>query len=274
MNIKALMLAAVSIVLAAATFFILRAIAPQRHVEQERVMTGPTVDQVFAGQLALAEIEDSAPPPTAPPPPPAEELMPSEEMASPDSAGIDSAGTDAAGDGDIDTGLDAAAPETEAAMPSEQPEPAEPVSAPAPVTAAAPAAAPAAATAPAASEAPAPKPSKPRSSKPAKAVNWWGAESPTGLSLVYAGSAAYRKAVVLMFNGSFNAADAVNGSVKVTDASGKTVSGSWELSEKNPRMLVFPVKKGGTYKVVVNSGLKDRNNRALEKTLQGPVTVN
>lgn len=76
-----------------------------------------------------------------------------------------------------------------------------------------------------------------------------------------------------MFNGAFNDASAANGSVKVTDANGKKVSGSWELSDKNPRMLVFPVNKAGKYKVVVASGLKDRNNRDLGTTIQGPVVV-
>lgn len=284
MNTKALTLGAVSLALAAGTFVALNKIAPQRHVEKSQLPSGPSVDEVFGGQLQVAEIEEAAPAPSAAAP--AEEAVPATtEMPAAEAAPTEMATV-----------------ETESSMPAAEAEPAtapgEPTSAPAPAptapaapppaTAAEPTPAPAEAAAepaPAAAAepeaAPAPKAvAKPKAKAKAKVAKaaepvqaWWGAESTSALSVVYAGSAAYRKAIVLMFNGSFSDAAGANASVKVLDASGKKVSGSWELNDKNPRMLVFPVNKAGKYQVVVGNGLKDRNNRSLAQAVQGPVVV-
>jgi len=284
MTSKALTLGVVSVALTAGTFFVLQKIAPQKHVEEKRVQQGPTVDQVFAGTLNLAAVEETAAPaiePTGDPAAPAagvEGEAPA-EVAMGETGEAPVEGSEApSGDADAaaaagDMGMVDAAPAAAAPAPAPAPEASTPPPAPEPAAAAA---EPAPAPAPVA-EAPKPKPKpKPKPAKKAAAptVAWWsGADTPDKLAMVYAGSAAYKKAVVLMFNGSFEGADSANKSIKVTDANGKTVSGSWELGANNPRMLVMTVPKAGRYTVVVNPGLTDRNKRSLGKTLQGPVQV-
>jgi len=280
MTSKALTLGVVSVALTAGTFFVLQKIAPQKHVEEKRVQQGPTVDEVFAGTLNLAAVEESAAPaiePTGDPAAPAagvEGEAPA-EVAMGETGEAPMEGSEApSGDADAaagDMGMVDAAPAAAAPAPAPAPEASTPPPAPEPVAAAA---EPAPAPAPVA-EAPKPKP-KPKPAKKAAAptVAWWsGADTPDKLAMVYAGSAAYKKAVVLMFNGSFEGADSANKSIKVTDANGKAVGGNWEVGANNPRMLVLAVPKSGRYKVVVDSGLTDRNKRSLGKKLQGPVQV-
>jgi hypothetical protein len=282
---KALTLGVVSVAITAGTYFVLHAIAPQRHVEEKRQQQGPTVDEVFASQLNLAAL-DSAEAPAAPAPAEAtpagdtataDEAAPVEASADPVAAeaSVDAAVADA-GNGDMGA-VDVAAapppaaepaPAAEEAPPAAEPPPAEPAPAPAP--------APVAAAPKPKAEAPkaASKPAEKKKPAPAKPVSpWWGAESPNELSLVYAGSAAYKKAVVLMFNGTFDSADSADKNIKVKDAAGNAVSGKWELGANNKKMLVFPVAKNGRYTVTVGSGVADRNNRALGKKLSGPVQV-
>lgn len=288
MKSKALTLGVVSVALAAGTFFVLNKIAPQKHVEEKRTQQGPTVDEVFAGSLNLAAAESDAPPASAPADgaapadaaaEPAVDATEGGEMASETAAPMDAPAAEAmpaetAASGDMGAVESSAAP---AAAPAAEAEPAPAPAASEPPPTAAPTAEPEPEPAPAA-EAPKPKPAakpvekkKPAAKQPV--VAWWTGESATSLSLVYAGSAAYKKAVVLMFSGSFDSTDSATKNIQVQDANGKTVSGQWELGASNPRMLVFPVQKSGRYKVVVNSDLTDRNKRKLGRTLLGPVQV-
>lgn len=103
---------------------------------------------------------------------------------------------------------------------------------------------------------------------------WWGAESATGLSIVYAGSAAYTRAVVLMFNGEFADASAAQSQLQVTDSNGRAVAGQWQVNPKNPRMLLFPVSRNGIYTITAKPALSDRNGRSLGSQQKGPVRVN
>jgi hypothetical protein len=107
----------------------------------------------------------------------------------------------------------------------------------------------------------------------ARVTQWWGPESEASLSLIYAGSASYTRAIVLMFNGAFQDAGAAQQHLQVRDASGKAVSGSWQVGASNRRMLLFPVAQTGLYTVSVGGGLADQNGRTLGKAQQGPVRV-
>jgi hypothetical protein len=102
---------------------------------------------------------------------------------------------------------------------------------------------------------------------------WWPAENPAHLSLVYAGPASFKKAVVLMFNGAFFKTDGLDQNLKVTGKNGQPVAGSWEIGENNRRMLVFPVPGDGQYKVSIGTGLTDSKGRKIAHSLSGPVTV-
>lgn len=298
MNSKFLTLTAVTVALGAGTYLALNKIAPQRQVEKAAAQQGPTADEVFGGELNLAAVEEAAAAPApvenengepvAAPVPGSEDAvvgdLPGEEPEAAALAG--DAGSEAPEEPEPAT-LEPTAEAAASTPPPSAPVAAEPPPAAAPVPAAnvssaeesdasaSTSAAPAAEPAPVAK----PQPPKPKATvrktppKAEPAVAWWGAESGNGLAVTYAGSAAFRKALVLMFNGDFGSADAVNASVKVLDASGKPVSGSWEVNAKNPRMLIFPVDKSGRYTVVVGAGLQDAKNRSLETSVQGPVRV-
>lgn len=107
----------------------------------------------------------------------------------------------------------------------------------------------------------------------AKRSRWWPAENPANLSLVYAGPASFKKAIVLMFNGAFFKTDGLDQNLHVTDKNGQPVSGSWEIGENNRRMLVFPVPGDGQYKVSISTGLTDSKGRKIAHNLSGPVTI-
>ncbi len=276
---KALTLGVISVAITAGTYFVLHAIAPQRHVEEKREQQGPTVEEVFASELNLSAL-DSATEPAAEPPAaaaPAADTAAADEAAPVDASAepaADEASLDAsdAGNGDMGAVDVAAAPAAEPAA-EEPPAAAEPPPAVEPAPAPVAEAPKPKAETPKPAAKPAAKPAE-KKAAPAKAVSpWWGAESPNELSLDYAGSAAYKKAVVLMFNGTFDNADSADKNIKVRDAAGNAVSGKWELGPTNKKMLVFPVAKNGRYTVTVGNGLTDRNNRTLGKKLSGPVQV-
>ncbi len=132
-----------------------------------------------------------------------------------------------------------------------------------------------AAVAPAAkAQAAAPAAAKPSTPKvDATAQPWWGQGDGSSLSLVYAGSAAYKRAIVLMFNSEFANAESAGRALRVTTADGKAVSGRWELNANNARMLVFPVANAGNYTVRVAGDLSDKSGRKLGGALQGPVRI-
>jgi len=280
MNKRFLTLAGVAAVLSIGTFVVLNKVKPYKQ-EEPKVADVTSADQVFGGSLANPEAHaegDAAPADAAPAPVTDTSVQPasSDNAAAADTA---QAAAPAAG-GDVaplvPAGAEAAAPAAATDM----------AAAPAAEPAAAPAAEPAPVAEAPAVEAPAPaaveKPKKKakatsqtasKGSKSDSAKVWWPAEQADKLSIIYAGHASFKTAVVLMFNGAFFQADSVNANIKVTDKAGKAVAGAWELGENNRRMLVFPVAGPGTYKVSVAAGLTDSKGRKLGKKLSGPVVI-
>lgn len=278
---KGITMMAVAVAVAAGTYFTLEFMFPS----QKGAVTYSHDTQ--AADLDLA-VGTEAPVAVVAPAAPAEAVEAAEvpaDAASDDERGSDDADTSLPSE---DTAAYEAAEEPIAAMDEtdarSEPESAvapTPAPAPAPAVAAAPKPAPAVASKPAAK--PAPKApaiagggtSAPRlgSNSNAPAPTWWGQSAPGELGLVYAGSAAYERAIVLMFDGDFSSAANAGKRIRVSNAAGKTVSGSWSVSEKNPRMLLFKVDNPGTYTVSLNSELSDRGGRKLGRNQQGPVTV-
>ena len=307
MNKRFLILAAVAAVLAVGTYAGLNIVKPYKQ-EEPKVADVTSPDQVFGASEASPEShpeDNAAAAPAAATdaaaaaPAADTAVQPAGGEASAESAPAQTAAA-ATGDGSVapltpsdgsDAAPAAATPDNSAAAPaSSDMASSEPAagSTPAPAAESAPAAAPAPAEpAPAATEtasapapdtamaapAEAPKKKVHKASKPASPKTWWPAEKAGKLSMVYAGPASFKKAIVLMFNGAFFKADSPNANIKVTDKSGKPVSGSWELGENNLRMLVFAVPAAGTYKVTVSSGLTDNKGRKLGSKLSGPVQV-
>ena len=301
MNKKVLTLAGVIAVVSVGTYTVLTLVKPHKHIEV-KVADVYSADQIFNGKLdpnapdetpvnattSGGEATAAAPAPAAP-----TEAAPAASTESAPAVATTTEPAPAASTDAMATPVEAGA-----AAPAAAPAPAEPapasqsVAAAEPAPAAAntppPAAEPAAAPAPAAAEpapaiaepapAPAPKPKhvakKKKSSGGATSTKaWWPAENPNQLSLVYAGPASFKKAIVLMFNGAFFKSDSPNANVKVTDSKGAAVSGNWELGDNNRRMLVFPVSAAGTYKISVGADLTDAKNRKLGKALKGAVAV-
>lgn len=281
MDKKVLTLAGVIAVVSVGTYVVLTLIKPHKPVEV-KVADVYSADQIFEGTLdpnAPDEAAVSGAEPSAPSAPaesdPAEAAAAIAEPAAP--ANADAMATPIESDGAAPAAAAEPAHEQVAAA---EPALAEPVAPPAPVVAE---------PAPAAVEeaAPAPKPVKKQAApKKIRAAStsssssaptpkaWWPAENPNQLSLVYAGSASFKKAIVLMFNGAFFKPDSPNANLKVTDGKGEVVSGSWELGENNRRMLLFPVPATGSYTVSVGSDLTDSKDRKLGSTLSGTVVIN
>jgi hypothetical protein len=290
MNKRFLALAGVATVLAVGTYAGLNIVKPYKH-EEPKVADVTSPDQVFGASVdnPEAHANEAAAAPAAAGAAPAEAaaVQPADtavQPASPDQGGAAPAPTPATASAsdsssaplvpaDASGAAPAPAPSTETAA-------AEPAAAPEPAPEPAPA--PAAEPAPAPAAAPAEKPKKAAhhvasSSKSSKSGSsakvWWPAEQSNKLSLVYAGPASFKKAVVLMFNGAFFKPDGIDANLKVTDKAGKAVSGSWEIGENNRRMLVFTVPAAGTYKVSVATGLTDSKGHKPGKALSGPVVV-
>lgn len=99
---------------------------------------------------------------------------------------------------------------------------------------------------------------------------WWPGSS-GGFGLVYAGQPKGEQAIALLFSGT-PTTDALNQSVKVYDAKGQAVSGSWETAA-NPRLAVLRGLAPGRYTVVLDGTLADSQGQALGKPLHGPVYV-
>lgn len=304
MNKRFLALAGMAAVLSVGTYVGLNIVKPYKH-EEPKVADVTSPDQVFGADVNNPEAHNDAAAPAAagaaPAPADAAAVQPTDtavQPASPDQgagaapapsseSAAPAAATASSGGGStaplVPAGAPGSAPaatasstETAAAEPA-----AAPAAAPAPEPAPAPAAEPAPAPEPAAEPAPAPKPKKTHTASAGKSSKssgssgkvWWPAAKDDKLSLVYAGPASFKKAVVLMFNGAFFKPDGIDSNLKVTDKSGKVVSGSWERGENNLRMLVFPVPAAGTYKVSIAAGLTDSKGRKVGKAISGPVTV-
>lgn len=288
MNKRFLALAGVAAVLAVGTYVGLNIVKPYKH-EEPKVADVTSPDQVFGADVSNPEAhaDEAGATPAADPTDAAASTDTAVQPASPDQGAVPAPTSDeapAAATASADDGSTAAlVPAGEAgAAPAPAPE------ASAETAAAEPAAAPAAE--PAAEPAPAPEPVAAPVAKPKKAhvassgassksssgsssKAWWPAAKDDKLSLVYAGSASFKKAVVLMFNGAFFKPDGIDANLKVTGKNGKAVSGSWEIGENNRRMLVFAVPAAGTYKVSIAAGLTDSKGRKPAKAISGPVVV-
>lgn len=255
MSAKGLTMTVVAVAVAAGTYFGLETAFPLKKAAKDSAESnGNAVDEVFKGTLDSSQLAPAEPAREV-----AADTLSASEPAPEDlgsSESVDVAGT--------------------AEMPAEAPvEPApEPTAAPTPEPTPEPVAAPVEeSAAPAATAAPRKPAAKPAPKKPQKLTQWWGPESETQLSLVYAGSAAYTRAVVLMLNGAFDDTTSAEANLRVTDAAGKAVAGKWQIGANNKRMLLFPVDKAGIYTVSVKADLTDRTGRKLGKAQKGPVRV-
>lgn len=237
-NLTGWKLAVVALVVGSGTYLALEWLKPYHHPEVKMEGLVPA-DAVFnASATAAPAAAEEASAPAAPPAPaaPAEPAPPPEPVA--------------------------AAPAQPAAVPAPPPPP------PAP-----------AATPKLAAKSAEPVPAKPAKAAPAKpaeaapAANAWWQSSTPGFAVVYVGSAAFKRALVVMANAPFASADSANQSIRVLDAAGKPVTGRWELSSVNPSMLIFPVPGSGNYQVLIGANLSDRENHSLGKAVHGPIQV-
>ncbi|WP_028079546.1 hypothetical protein [Solimonas soli] len=190
------------------------------------------------------------------------------------------------------TAAPAAAPAETAAADSAAEAPPPPPAEPAPAAAAAEPAAPAAASEPPAPQAKpaarpaAPKPPRGDSGKAPKAASaasgeaqaaasspWWQTAGGDGLHIVYVGSAAYKRAIVVMGSAPFADAAAAGKNIQVVDRVGKRVGGAWEINRNNPTMLVLPVDANGRYQLTIGAALADAKGHELGQSLKGAVLV-
>lgn len=117
---------------------------------------------------------------------------------------------------------------------------------------------------------PAPRPTVPKVSLDA----WWAdGGAADGLNVIFAGSAAYEPAIVLILSGTLADGAAANRAITVRDIDGNAVAGSWSVSRENNSMLVFPVARGGIYRLTIDGSLGDSRGRTLGRALGGPVHV-
>ena len=297
MNKRFLSLVGVAAVLSVGTYVLLNVVKPHT-VEHVKVAETFAADQVFSHSIDNPEPETAAD--AAAMPTEAAPAAPAEAAPATPAPAADSAATAVAPPSDAS---ETAGNESQPAAPAEAPANEQPAAetqtaaaepaatAPAEAAPEAPAPAAAATAEPSTPEPAAVAPVKPAKAKakPAAPVKhaaapassgkatagnaWWPKEDPSKLSMVYAGSASFKPAIVLMFNGAFFKLDSVNSNIKVTDAHGKPVSGNWQAGENNLRMLVFAVPAKGSYKVSVGAGLTDNKGRKLAKSLSGPVQV-
>ena len=264
---KGLSMTIAALAVAVGTYFALGFIFPQQHASVRVDNNAEALDRVFSS----GELKETAPDAVADAPSVEDQqaLESSEALsAAAAEAAVDEAtvAEDVAQEASVEAET-VAEPEVPAPVDTE-PSAAAPVEE-APISEPAPAQTPKAPAAPKAS-----KPASPSAEKSASpAPTWWGQTAPGELGLVYAGSAAYARAIVLMFDGDFANANAAGKQIRVTDTAGKTVSGSWTVNDKNARMLVFKIEQPGTYRVSLNAALSDRGGRKLSRNLQGPVTV-
>jgi hypothetical protein len=104
---------------------------------------------------------------------------------------------------------------------------------------------------------------------------WWlttDKQPPDHLNLVYAGSAASEKSAVLLFSDPVDAA-AASSHLQLFSADGKPVSGSWEASPGNPRMLLFKSLAPGRYTVVIAPETTSSAGKTMISGLHGPIYI-
>ncbi|MDO9454352.1 MAG: hypothetical protein Q7J29_16045 [Stagnimonas sp.] len=128
---------------------------------------------------------------------------------------------------------------------------------------------------PAVSPSPKPEKSRPTPQKPGNGSDaltaWWTVPPSGDFGLVYAGQPKGEPAIALLFSEQ-PADSALNQNVKVYDAKGALVSGSWEAAA-NPRLAVLRGLKPGRYTVVVESALTDASGKTVSAAQHGPVYV-
>ncbi|NKF23100.1 hypothetical protein [Solimonas marina] len=272
-----------AIVVGVGTYFGLELLLPHHEVEVKLSGLVPS-EKVFGSsekapeQLAAADAATpGATDGTAGAP---AEAAPSTDDAMADSTATPATGTSAPADtadassAEPPADATAAAASTDSAAPAAAPEPAaEPEPAPEPEPAAAPAPEPAPA---AAAPKPMPKPKpvakpKPAPKKPAAPKVWWTGAS-GGLDVVYVGSASFERAIAILAGSAFASADSAQQSVHISSG-GKAVFGTWKLNDKNPRMLLFPVKSLGNYTVKIDGTLRDAQGKTVGSSMQGVVYV-
>lgn len=245
---KALPMTALSVAVAVGTYIGLTVLMPHKKEVAAGEDNAAALARIFGGSLQETPIEpETVSDETT--------VEPATDETAAEPAGETDAGDTAAEPAETEASEPAADEAAESAPAAVEPEPAP-----------APAAAPAKPVKPAASSAGSKKNQNP-------APTWWGRSAPGNLNLVYAGSAAYKRAIVLMFDGEFKDAAALNRSVKVTNASGKVVNARWEINAKNPRMAVLPVSAAGSYRVSVGAALADAGGRKLGTAQQGPIQI-
>lgn len=264
MGTKGVIMIIAAVAVAAGTYFGLEAAFPPPEPDPD---SGPlvSVEEIFAGRVAVADTGAAS----------TEDAT--GKLAAQDFAPPDAGTMNATELVDAESRMPSPAPDNPTAAPMPEPEPApEPTPEPSPVPTPKPTPEPTAKAAKAAPPAPAglptPRPTAGKSPPP-KLTQWWGPESPAHLSIIYAGSAAYTRAIVLMFNGAFDDASSADRNLSVTGPGGKAMQGRWQVGANNKRMLLFPVDRPGIYTVSVQPELSDRNGRKLGKRLSGPVQV-
>ncbi len=277
---KANTLAGVSVGLAVLTFVALNLIWPFKPT-QETLKANPTSDSVFASDIASAPAAEPVVKPQPGDGAPAPSVADSEPAASAAVPEEPAAAAESPDATPVQQQL-AAAPEPSPAAPAPPAEATPAPAAPAPEPAAAvtetPAATESSSSEPVAAPSEAAAPSKPRKPKAATApradalAQWWpSAPTPGRLNLLYAGQAAQSPAIALLFDSVFADATAAGNAIRVVDAQGRTVGGSWELAS-NRRLLLLKAKPG-RYTLVVGADLANQRGQTLAAELHGPVYV-
>jgi hypothetical protein len=110
-------------------------------------------------------------------------------------------------------------------------------------------------------------------SKPAAvdALRAWWTPPGSGFGLLYAGQPKGEAAIALLFSDK-PADTSLSQGVKVYDAKGQQVSGTWEAAA-NPRLAVLRGLKPGRYTVVLDSSVVDASGKAIDRAQHGPVYV-
>ncbi|HET8882647.1 MAG TPA: hypothetical protein VFM56_10775, partial [Solimonas sp.] len=250
-------IAAVAIVVGVVTYVGLEVLLPH-HKPDVKLRGLVPADSVFSGKLQApgevaaateatpgsAAADAGATTPSGPAVATDDAMAASDEGSDADQRAL----VDTTSPGEDDGAANADAQTTTAAAPEAAP-------APEPVAPAQPAPAPKPASKPApAKPAPKPAPQKKPVAKAGKTGPWWESAG-NGLHVIYAGSAAFERAIVVMGNAPFASAASANQNIHVSDAAGKAVAGSWKLGANNKSMLVFPVGKAGKFQVAVGAGL-------------------
>lgn len=115
------------------------------------------------------------------------------------------------------------------------------------------------------------QPKQPKAPPAAVKTAWWPAKEAGKLNITYGGEASFTKAIVLLFDGTFDSPDSANQNVVVKNKGGEPVKGQW-LVATNRQMLLFNVAPG-LYTVEVGAGLTDKGGRTISAASSGPVFV-